>query len=208
LRPNAWLQRWSAPLEREEWSAGPTVLAGLVFGAATGLLEAAPIAVARQAGHTIRMSRHFVWMTPVADLALFLAVAVGLALLGLTWRRARSRSVILGVLAGLSAFCLLLLAEPIHDLASLVLAAGVGVQVGRRATGPRTRRVLRTVPPAAPVLLLTVGALAWWSVERDAAREQAQLEAAPSAAADAPNVLLLILDTVRAGSMELYGGCR
>lgn len=206
MRPKARLRRWSAPLEREEWTVGPTLLAGLVFGAATGLLEIGPIAVARQAGYTIRMSRHYLWMTPVADVTLFLAVALGLALLGLAWHRARSRSVILGVLSGLGIFCLLLLAEPIHDLASLLLAAGVGVQVGRRATGSRTRRVLRAVPPAAPVLLLAVGALAWWSVERDAARERAQLAAAPPAASDAPNVLLLILDTVRAGSMELYGG--
>ncbi len=200
------LLRLSASLDQEQWGAGSVLLAGLVFGAATGLLEAAPIAVAREAGYTIRMSRHFVWMTPVADLALFLGVALGLVVLGVLRRRACPRSLALGTFAGLSAFCLLLLAEPIHDLASLLLAAGVGVQVGRRATGSRTRRLLGAVPVVAPLLLVIVGGLAWWSTTRDAARERAQLAAAPPAAADAPNVLLLILDTVRAGSMELYGG--
>lgn len=154
------------------------------------------------------MSRHFVWMTPVADVALFLAVGALLVVMGWAWERARSRSLVLGTFAGLGTLCLLLLAEPIHDLASLVLATGVGVQVARHATGRRTRRVLGMLRPAALVLVLTVGGLTWWSFSRDDAREEAQLASAERSTADpgAPNVLLLILDTVRASSLGLYGG--
>lgn len=193
------------PLDREEWSANSTLLAGLAFGAATGLLEVAPLALARQLGSQVQMSRHFVWMTPVADLALFLAVALAMVALGLVWRGARARSLLLGTFAGTSALCLLLLVEPIHDLASLVLAVGIGVQVARRAKGTWTRRLLRMVPLAAPLLLVAIGGLAWWSFARDAAREREQVASAAPARAEAPNVLFLILDTVRASSLGLYG---
>lgn len=197
-------------LQSETWGILPTLLVGLTFGAATGLLEMTRTAYLWfWSPTTLRTTPHFLWMTPVADLSLFLAAGVGLAALGVVWRRARSRSVVLGIYSGLSALCLLLLVTPVHDLASLVLAAGIGVQVARHSGGRWTGRLLRGGAVAALLLVTAVGALGWWSFSRQSARAHQQLSAAADAGtpeAGAPNVLLIILDTVRASSLGPFGG--
>lgn len=105
----------------------------------------------------------------------------------------------------LAAFAILLLLQRIAPWALLVIALAVAVRFHAWAAGHvRELRVaarrIAAIGSAASLLVAT-GTIALRSLrERSAVR---QLAAAP---AGTPNVLLLILDTVRARSMGLYGG--
>jgi arylsulfatase A-like enzyme len=84
------------------------------------------------------------------------------------------------------------------------LASGLGALIAR-LVGLRPhlfRRVIRWTyaPLVALVVALAVG-LNLWLV----ARERHLLASLPPAAEDAPNILLIVLDTVRAPSLSLYG---
>ena len=92
----------------------------------------------------------------------------------------------------------------IHILAVLLLAAGLAIQTCRLITSHADRfhlLVRRTVP----YLIALVAALglcvgAWKLIP-----EYRALKKLPPAPKNAPNVLLIVLDTVRAESLSLYG---
>ena len=93
---------------------------------------------------------------------------------------------------------------PIHFYAKILLAAGLAVQAVRvmmRWSLPYPHLVRRTAPwMAAIVVVLAVSMYGWrWFDVRQAV---AQLPASPSRA---PNVLMIVMDTVRAQNLSLYG---
>lgn len=198
----------SSPPPPERLSPTALLRLALGFGLAVGLSEAAPLALAVELGIRIRMSPQFVWMTPVGDTLLFLLVGSLLVLAGRRRPTLTGRRVALGVFVGLGVLCLGLIIESIYDLAVLVLAIGVGAQMARTADGRVGRWLTRVVPRAAPALALVVLLLGLGVRWRTAAGEEARLAALPEPEAGTPNILLLILDTVRASSLELYGGRR
>jgi hypothetical protein len=187
LRPRSWL------------------VAGMVAGLVTGLLEALVLAVRRFGfGQLIHVSAQFGWMAPVGDLLLFLPVALGLA--GLTRIRPGVVPLRLGlsVYVWLGASALLLMIPGFSRVAVLILAAGIAWQ----CAGPLARRAPaaeRRLLPALAVLLATVGIVAGLSLGFGRWRESRRLAALPAAGPGHPNVLLLILDTVRADHLGLYG---
>lgn len=181
------------------------------FGAAmwTGLAQDLISGVRRVALHEfIWVSREFVWMTPAGYAAIFLALAIPVsvtgALTGVRWS-ARIAGFVFGALG---VFAVLLLFTGLHPLASVVAALGTGTRVAAWAARGdvttvvrRSRRFLRggLVLAAAFALGGALNAATRLVVER---RAVASLPAAP---AGAPNVLLVILDTVRAASMSFMG---
>jgi arylsulfatase A-like enzyme len=177
----------------------------LWFSAITGLGQALLIYVLRLAtGRLIHVSDHVVWMAPVANMAIF-----GLAALVvhfLTRRKPRSHAIgtawtVFVIAAGLGpAF----LVERLHPIASVLLLTGVAIQTGAfvRAHADWVDRVIRKTLPVLLVLIVVLGAGQVGLRAMNIRRIQA---AQPPAAAGAPNVLLIVLDTVRASSMSLYG---
>ena len=145
----------------------------------------------------------YVWQLPVADAVIFLAVGLLLLLLSIPWPALRAPRVAVIVFGWLAALSALLLTERIHIAAQLFLAAAIGVALSRMLL-PRVeglRRGLRIGVPIAIVLLIVVaaaGRIIRISAER---RGLAALRAEPGR----PNILLLVLDTVRAWSLDLYG---
>jgi arylsulfatase A-like enzyme len=146
-------------------------------------------------------SRDIVWMAPLAYLGLFalaLVPAWSLARLG----RPRWGEVLLVAFA---AWLVLLFWQKLNPIATMVLALGIGV-----AVAGAWRTAARTSPAAlrravAALTLLAVAIAATTVTARAVARAFARSGSAP---ADAPNVLLLILDTMRAQNMSLYGYAR
>ena len=147
---------------------------------------------------------HFVWMAPVALVVLY----VGMVCLWWVLSRKVSSLAQPRVLAGLLVFMttLSLLSIPgwLHDLAAVLLAAGITPHITWLVMRRReiTERVVWRSLPAlvgAVVLLIAVATGAPVVKETLALR---QLPAAPSGA---PNVLFIILDTVRGGSLSLLG---
>jgi arylsulfatase A-like enzyme len=142
-------------------------------------------------------SRDALWMTPLAFLSIFVVVACLQFGLGLLVRHLGTPASIAFTLIALSVFSMLLNLSRVAPLASLVLAIGVASFVAPRLT--RRRRHLLT--SAAGVIAAVMASLAIG--ERLSRSGDAQL--AVDAPAGAPNVLLIIWDTVRAANTSLYG---
>lgn len=152
----------------------------------------------------IWLSQHYVWMTPVALLAVFL-IAAGVLLLGARLLRRELPAVfVIAVFVFLSVAGPLLAVGRLHRFALAVVALGIAVQAARLLAS-RYGRVLPIAARTWPVLALLVLVLAGGVFGRDWLRERRAVAALPGAPADAPNVLLVILDTVRALSLGFYG---
>lgn len=186
-------------------SAGALVSLGLWAGLVTGFAELAVVAIQLLGPGFILRSRDSLWMIPAFDAGLFALVGLVLVAVGrvvrISWRVAA------GLFAGLGALLVLLLFHRLHPLAALVLAGGIGTQVARLLADrvPAATRLLQRslLWLGLSVCVLAVGTIAW-----RAAREHWLIRARPPAEPGAPNLLLLILDTVRAVDLSLYGYAR
>lgn len=175
----------------------------VVFAVPAGFMEARLVHYVLSLGLPLRVSRDYVWMAPVAYLLALGLVALLLVAVGRFWSRAASRSVAMGVLSGLALGSFFLAIEWLHALAALLLAAGIGFQLGRMARGRPGAFLARFAPAAALVLILLLVGVAGWS-RTDGSRAEARIHAALPAPTTTTNVVLIILDTVRAASMGLY----
>ena len=159
--------------------------------------------LALRSGVTVRLSADYVWMAAAADVLFAVSAVLVLMALG-RWRPAwAGAGAVLGVLSALLVLCVVLQAESLHRGAVLLLAVGTGSQVAWLARYPRVRRLFVLVPPTSFAMAALV---AYWGVSthRATARaEAAAMAALPAPPAEAMNVLLLILDTVREQSTGL-----
>jgi arylsulfatase A-like enzyme len=149
------------------------------------------------------MTRHFVWLAPLANLSLFCGMGLCFALLTRLWPR-------LGGWLFLRVICffailpaLIALSPRIYPQAWAVLAAGIAVWVSpffeRHAAGLRRWLVLSFPGLAGLVVVSAVSVFGgdWLKERREASR--------PLPPPGSPNVLLIMLDTVRADRLSLYG---
>jgi arylsulfatase A-like enzyme len=134
-----------------------------------------------------------VWAKPLVNLLLFLPAAVIL-------HRLPSRF-FLACLAVAAVAAALLPILPGSPIPMIILSAGIGTQLGTFTASPRREAL---VMRAGKVLAAVFAAAALVTQGARLRRERAGTQA--TAPADAPNVLLIILDTVRAASLSLYGG--
>ncbi|MFN2433490.1 MAG: sulfatase-like hydrolase/transferase, partial [Gemmatimonadota bacterium] len=187
---------------------GQILLLAIWFGLVTGWTEVL-IQGGRKLlfGEVLRLSRDFPWMTPLANLLLFTALGMGLACLAVLRPRLATFRNVAAVLAFAGCLALLLLSVRVHSIALLLLAAGFAIQISRLLSR-HPEAILRRARGSAAIMLLAVAvagaALTGWQQLRER-RAEAALPAAPPGA---PNVLLIVLDTVRAPSMSLYGYAR
>ncbi len=175
-------------------------------GLAAGELEVASRFVRRALSATDRMylmTRHFVWLVPLVNLSLFLGFGVLCALATRRWPRLAGWTCPRLIVAWAVLPSLLLVGRGIYAEAWLILAIGIAVClvpiVERRRAG--MRRWLKWT--AAP-LLAAVAIQGGWIFGEDALKRRRE-QARPSPAADSPDVLLIVLDTVRADHLSLYG---
>jgi arylsulfatase A-like enzyme len=152
----------------------------------------------------IRQGSDFIWMPSLGDGVLFALVGLLAWVATRRLRPERQWRVLLGALLFLSFTAWLFMYSPLHKGAALLLAAGIGVQLG--ALGPRLRRGL--LARLRPAVLICCGYLVVTPLLIRAVRqvgERRRIAALPAGRAAAPNVLLLILDTVRSFDLSLYG---
>ena len=151
----------------------------------------------------LQMNRHFFWMIPLSHLAIFLAGGVAFGLLGLVRPRLSRRVALVGSCA-LGIFSLLILINGLHALGASVLAIGLASRIAPRIE-QRIAGFRRVMAISLPVFLGVVAILAWLGFERLVRAEARALASLPKARAGAPNVLLVVLDTVRADRLSLHG---
>jgi arylsulfatase A-like enzyme len=149
------------------------------------------------------MTRHFVWLTPLVNVLIFLCV--GLCLAGLTRISPRfGARLSRWLLCALAILPMMIVAGPgVYPEARLMLALGISSWlapwIARDRAGLR-----RTLVWSFPALLGLVVVLAisifggdWLKQRHEASR--------PLPPANSPNVLLIVLDSVRADRLSLYG---
>lgn len=189
-------------------ATGPMGVArlALLFGLLTGALELTQWLVRNRlsgggALGTFQMSRHFYWMIPASNLVIFGAIGIVLGLVA--WLRpAWAGKATLWAMGFLCGLALLLTIPGFYAYAAIALAAGLGAVVSRHATAhpDRFRRGLTFALPALVVLALVLHG--WDQIHATILDRR---PAPVAVATGGPNVLLLVLDTVRAESLSLYG---
>ncbi len=183
---------------------GNAVRWGAAGGLLTGWGHAALVMWQQQSGGFAWFSREFVWMAPMAYTILFVSVCVGLAALGMVWPSLGSSRVMVWVVTALGVFGLLLPYSQIATWASALAAVGAATQVAR-LVATRTRGANQAGTWVATGLALATLGAAFVVGTMRTGRERSALSALPTPSPGAPNVLLIILDTVRAASLSLYG---
>ncbi|MBK8248076.1 MAG: sulfatase [Gemmatimonadetes bacterium] len=180
--------RWWTPMVA-------AVVLGMITGAAHVLLTWGRGALLDRFTWT---SRDLAWMSPVGHVAMFAAPAVVLAVVWLLGWGRNSPFVYLVVPCVLATTSLALHATGLHPYAVAALGLGGGVQLARWAVmGPTAARWGRRL---ALVGVGVCAALSWLATRRPGN--------GGGSAAGAPNVLVLVWDTVRAASTSLHGYTR
>ncbi|WP_406700457.1 sulfatase [Singulisphaera sp. Ch08] len=188
---------WEGPLLTITW-----------FGFLTGWLELGLIlsrlALVPQVSDTmVRINRHFIWMVPVSNVLIF--AAIGLLIVPLAWILPKfTRWFTLRLPIALGTLALVLLIEGIYAISAIILACGIASVSGRWFQNrPRVfRQVIRVSFPVMAVGLVVLTGLTY---ARVTSAERRALSRLPLAKPGAPNVLLIVLDNVRASSLSLYG---
>ncbi len=174
------------------------------FGLLAGIAELIAQAVRRYGfGELLFVSRDVVWMAPLGGAVLLVVLAAVLWVLGTAVRPLRRPAVVAGLGFGLAVLSVLLLFDEIHPAASGAVALGVGIQLGRgfARRGSWLRLARRVGVVAAVSLPVAAFAVPWWR----AWQGQQEVAGLPAATPGRPNVLLIVLDTVRAESLSLHG---
>jgi arylsulfatase A-like enzyme len=199
--PPAQSQRASILFLATLWFA---LLAGLVEGA--GLLAFQRINWAQWA-RVLHVSKEILWISPIVDLLLFLLITCLVALWSRVVRGLSATQVVVFVLTLLTAYDWLLVTGRLYKRACLLLAFGTAVAFRRwlKKHEPSSLRFLER----STLVLLGIFILLLAAVEGGKRIHEAYATAhLPSAAPGSPNVLLIVVDTLRADHLSSYGYSR
>jgi arylsulfatase A-like enzyme len=188
------------------WAPGSILVLSIWCGLLSGLLEIGTTILRKNTvgqAHFYWMSRHFVWLIPATNVLLFLTLGLILGVVTAVSPR-RGGWLAVRLLCTLTVLPALLIAfSQVYGLAWFVVALGVATRLvpilGRHRTG--FARLVRLSFPLIAAVAPVLAALIW--VEDRI--EEWRAAARPTPAPTAPNVLLLVLDTVAAGHLSLYG---
>jgi arylsulfatase A-like enzyme len=179
------------------------------FGLVGGAIDVGMIHLKRDIFHSsfyYEQGRHFHWVVPLASVALLMVPGVTIA--ALCWLRPglispRFDAWIFGTLALWGP----LLRLPLYAAASLLLALGISHAASGSFAGvdSRTWKLMRN---SVPVLAALLAATAAYASGRQALAESRTVARLPEPPSGAGNVLLIVMDTVRAASLSLYGYSR
>lgn len=192
------------PKVRRAWPVVQLAVAGALITAACNVVMGWGRVLALQTYEIV--TPDLVWMAPLAELIVFLSLAVPFTLLAMFGRRtsAVERLAVL-FFVSLATFLSLLRVPELHQYTSLVLALGVGwrlVQVWKNHPTIVRKWAARS-GVGLSILFAIGGPIQIWQT-RDAWSQSAPSTRRTSS----PNVLLIILDTVGANHVSLYGYSR
>ena len=182
------------------------LIAALAFGLFTGLVEVAVVEFRWRILHRfVWTGSEMIWMAPLSYLGLFTVLGGAAALIACISHQRWTVAMTAAAAGFLSAFSLLFLVAGyrLETVALVLLPLGLGVQAGRMVARD-TVSALRFFPRVATIcglglLLIVTGHFTVGAPSRDTESTGEQ------AHGTRPNILLIILDTVRSASLSLYG---
>lgn len=157
----------------------------------------------------VSASRDVLWMAPFSAAIHAAVILAPVWLAAPLLERGRARALAVFASAGLATFAALLPWTSIHRLAAAMLALGVASAVMRWCTasssGGARLSAIRRLGGAIALALVASGALVTFLRAQE---RRAALASLPTARTESPNVLVLLLDTVRASALSMYGYAR
>jgi arylsulfatase A-like enzyme len=199
----------SSPGGRITFASG--LILAIWFGLTAGIIEGLGLLVFQHInwerwGPMIHVSAEILWISPIVDVLFFSAVAFVMVLLGRLIKPVVGRRVLFFVLAFLTAYDWLALTSRLDRRACLVFAIGAAFAFSRWVVAkPNAMRFWRRTAPLMLLLwvLVLVGIQGGkWLQERNA------IAALPPPATGTPNVLVIIIDTLRADHVSSAGYSR
>ena len=186
-------------------TASGVLLLAVWIGLAAGFLDLTILVIRKRLIERdfVHVGADFPWVVPAGVATLVLLPGLVLALVA-RLRRGRAslgRAVWLLSFVG---FLDLSAKLPLEFWSSLLLSAGLAVQTARQVSR-RRHAFLRFARLTAPLLVVAVLALALATSGVRAWSEHRAVAALPPPPPAAPNVLLIVWDTVRAHNLSLYG---
>ena len=187
------------------------LLLGVWFGLATGILEGILIFVAPHIGLDAKVSASLVelrvlWATIPLDLLLYSSAALIAAPLLVRFCR-RPVVTAVGLFASLSFYTLLSVIGGIRERGMMCLALGLGVMMARWVARDPQKRAAQVRQSLVPLAGIAIFACLAVFVAQEVRGKIAQ-HRLPPAPVGSPNVLLIILDTLRADRLQPYGYAR
>jgi arylsulfatase A-like enzyme len=175
-------------------------------GLLTGLLEAAVCAFRRFVlGLNLGFSQDIYWMAPLVDILLFGVCGTVVSLIAWRWPRLVPVRAAVFVFLFLGFFSVThLFSPPIYVYSGMLLAAGLATVISYYLA-PRVRQFDPIRRQSMRAMLALTGGIALWRYAWPRVSEARATAKLPPVRENAPNVLLIVLDTVRAANLSLYG---
>lgn len=182
------------------------------FGLLTGLVEGALLFIFRRfellKGQITYLGSGWqvLWVAPIFDLLLFLAAGLVLAVLAQFIPQVWAKRLALFAFSFLMVFSWIgsYLSGRLSPVASAILAAGIGYQLSltlferEKRFAPFAGRTVKGFAILTLTLLVVIQGTIW-------GMEQSAVRNLPQAKESAPNVLLIVIDTLGANHMSLHG---
>ncbi len=194
---------------RASASATSLLLIPIWFGIVTGLIESVGLLIFQsinwaQWGRVIHVSKEILWISPIVDLLFFLILALVVWSASRLSTRIPSIRVLCFLLSFLAVYDWLTLTNRLYHRACVLLALGVAVVFTRWVSShqPQAVRLWEKSTPwlVAFFLLVFAGIQSGkWL------HEQRAVASLPPAAPGSPNVLVIVIDTLRADHLSSYG---
>jgi arylsulfatase A-like enzyme len=155
----------------------------------------------------IHVSAPIIWVSPLVDVAFFVALACVVAVSAKVTRKLPVFGVLVFSLSFLTIYDWLTLTGRLYHRSCILLALGVAAVFTRWAIRNEVKATAfwrRTVGALVAATLVAFAAIHWGSRWR----EQQMLNRLPAAAPGSPNVLVIVVDTLRADRVHAYGYAR
>ncbi|MBO0911459.1 MAG: sulfatase-like hydrolase/transferase, partial [Acidobacteria bacterium] len=155
----------------------------------------------------MHVSKPILWISPVVDLSFFLALGLLVWVFAKIWPRLDAVRALVFLLVFLAAYDWLMLTGHFYRRAALVFGLGVSAAFDRwlKKRGPRLTLAFERLAPVAlgflAVLIIAIQGGTWLG-------EQRRISMLPEASPGSPNVLVIVVDTLRADHLSSYGYSR
>jgi len=177
---------------------------GLASGSLGAIFQLVPRAVAEDWPLWRMESLQNLWIPVLTDLTVFLLLGLVLMAAGFVVRGRHHLMWSTGIFVALGSYGLISSAANLQERGAVVLATGLGSVAARwmnRDPAVRFKLVRRSLAPLA-VAVLALCLLPW---PAEWLRERFLLATLPQAPQDAPNILVVVIDTLRADRLGVYG---